>query len=784
MLTGINKVHNFQEEAFILSTCLTKDYASLNESFVGKDRIGKMIDSLYLEIKPFAMSETRLDPSSSRRNFLKTTGSLIIGFPLLGACVPEASSAEILDELPGSLRRFPKLDSWLEVLEDGRVRVFSGKVELGQGIRIAIKQVAAEELYMDLEQVEVHLAETGRTPNEGYTAGSGSIQNSAIAVRHAAAYARERLLQMAASKWQLPQHELRLSKGKIHGPDNSEPMSFAGVLGGKQLEEEVKLPISLKPKADYQYVGKEIRRDDLEPIIRGEGQYVQDLRFPGMLYAQVLRPKNYQSKLLSFDQEGFEKAAMGVHKAVVNGSFIGIISNSTYEAEKAIRLLNEYTKWTHPEIFPVQKDLREHLKEIADAPKIVHEKGEIGSISDKNSLKASYFKPYIMHASLGPAASVAFYDKKILHVWTHSQGIYPLREALAGMLQMPVENLHLISVPGPGCFGHTVSDDAAADAALLAMAYPGKHIMVQWSREDEHAWEPYGSAMEIELEAGLDSSGKISFYRSDIWTDSHSTRPNKDVGTVLPARHLETPIPMKGRGYLNGGYRNGDPYYDIPHQQINAHFFDGPLRVSSLRSLAAFGNIFAMESFMDELAEKAGEDSLEFRLKHVTDPRAKAVLEEVGKMTKGEKLNPEEGIGFAFCRYKNRAAYCAMAAKVSTASGKIRLLKMWAAVDVGEIINPDGLRSQSEGGMLQAASWALKESVSFSKDRITSRSWGAYPILLPGEYPDLEVSLIDRPNEPAMGGGEASVPPVGAAIANAVFRASGQRLYEMPLKLE
>lgn len=729
------------------------------------------------------MSENYAQSSPSRRKFLKTTASLIVGFPLLSACLPEASSATSEQELPGSLRRFPQVDSWLEILGDGRVRVFSGKVELGQGIRIAIKQVAAEELYMDLDQVEVHLAETGRTPNEGYTAGSGSVINSAMAVRHAAAYARERMLQLAATKWQLPVQELKLSKGKIYGPDQGDAISFAELLEGRQLEEKVKLPIPLKPKSSYQYVGKDIRREDLDAINQGRPLYVQDLRFPGMLYGKILRPKNYQSQLLSFDESGFTKASPEGIQTYVNGSIIGVIAQSSYEAEKASRILAAHTSWSYPEIFPEQGKLEAHIKEIADPPKTAKESGNVKATSSETVTKATYFKPYIMHASLGPAAAVALYKDDMLHVWTHSQGIYPLREALANLLDMPTEQLHLISVAGPGCFGHTVSDDAAADAALLALAQPGKHIMVQWSREDEHSWEPYGSASLMELEAGLDVEGRISYYRSDIWTDSHSTRPNRDAGTVLAARYLEKPMQMKGRGYLNGGYRNADPYYDIANQYIQAHFFEGPLRVSSLRSLGAFANAFALESFMDELAEKAGKDPIEFRIQHLNDPRAQAVLREVERMSKGEALEKEEGLGYAFCRYKNYGAYCAIAAKVRTSGGKIVVQKMWTAVDVGEVINPEGLRKQSEGGLLQAASWALKEEVRFSTKVIVSQNWGTYPLLRPSESPDIEVSILNRPEEAVMGGGEATVPPVGAAIANAIYRASGQRLYRMPFKL-
>ncbi|MEQ8811173.1 MAG: xanthine dehydrogenase family protein molybdopterin-binding subunit, partial [Imperialibacter sp.] len=344
-------------------------------------------------------------------------------------------------------------------------------------------------------------------------------------------------------------------------------------------------------------------------------------------------------------------------------------------------------------------------------------------------------------------------------------------------------NIHIIGIPGAGCYGHSTADDASADAALLALELPGKHVRVQWSRTDEQTWEPYGSAMIMEVEASLDASGNISAWKSDVWTDSHSCRPNGDAGTLLDARYINDPVQMKSRGYLGGGHRNADPYYSTPNMQVNAFFFDGPLRVSSLRSLGAYTTIFSIESFMDELAEKAGKDPLDFRIAHLEDERAIAVLQKIKELTSGITVSEGEGIGYAFSRYKNTAAYAAVAAKVKVdkATGKVQVKKMWAAVDVGEVINVDGLTNQIEGGMIQAASWTLMEEVMFTDKQITSADWSTYPIFRFSDIPEVEVALIDRPDLPAEGGGEVSMPPSGAAIANAVYRASGKRVYELPI---
>ncbi len=609
------------------------------------------------------------------------------------------------------MRDARSVDAWLQILEGGNVKVFSGKVELGQGIRTAIRQVAAEELNMPLKMVEVHLAETGVTPNEGYTAGSASIKNSAMSVRYAAATARRELLRLAAERWGVSPDDCTLSGGKIQSRNSGDTVGFGELLQGQQIETEVTTPVPLKNKGDYQYVGKAIPRDDIEQMVRAEPIYIQDLRFPGMVHARVVRPPNYQAQLISVDITRLEEAAPAVIKTVVNGNFVGIIAEREYEAIKAEQVLGTVCDWSVSEDFPDSDRLYDHIRSTAVAPEIVRDDGDVGSAFEgKETIKSIYTKPYTKHGSMGPACAIALYEGDTLHVWSHSQGVYPLRAALAAMLSMEVEKVHVIGVPGAGCYGHSTADDAAADASLLAIAYPGKHVRVQWSRSDEYAWDPYGSAIIGELEASLDANGRIAAWKSDIWTDSHSTRPNSDPATLLAARHVENPTPLTSRGYLGGGHRNGDPYYSIPNFQLNAHFFDGPLRVSSLRSLGAYANIFVIESFMDELAEKAGTDPIDFRLAHLGDDRAKAVISKVREMTEGQEIGTGQGIGYGFVRYKNNDGYAAVAAHVSVdkGTGNITLLKLWGAVDVGEVINLDGIRNQMEGGMLQAASWTLR----------------------------------------------------------------------------
>ena len=731
-------------------------------------------------------------PLTTRRKFIKDLGYISVGFTLFGACsgVEDPIMAARLDydgKLPGSMGRAKTVNAWLELLEDGTIRVLSGKVELGQGIRTAIQQVAAEELDMDLEKVQVHLAETGVTPNEGYTGASASIQNSAMSVRYAAATARQELLLLASKKLNTAVDNLLLYNGLVKSKQNKESLTFAEILDGEQIEKEVMLPIPIKDNREHRYVGKAIPRPDIEEMVRGQSTYIQDLRFPGMVHARVVRPPGYTSQLISLDDTGLKSEVSGIIKTVRKGSFVGVITEREYQAVKAEQYLKDHSIWTAPIPFPKSENLYAHIKLIASSPETVKNEGDVAAAFEgTETLKATYTKPYIKHASMGPACGIAMFDGEILHIWSHSQGIYPMREALATMLNMEPDKIHIKSVPGAGCFGHSTADDAAADAALLAMEYPNTHIRVQWSRHDEHLWDPYGPAMITELEASLDKNNKINSWKTEVWTDSHSTRPNKDAGTVLAARYLENPYQMKSRGYLGGGHRNADPYYGIPNITVNAHYYDGPFRTSSLRSLGSFTNIFAIESFMDTLAEKAGQDPLEFRLNHLEDERAIAVIQKVQALTSTQNNEDGKGIGYAFMRYKNTDAYIAVAAKVTVDknNGNVGLIKMWAAVDVGEVINMDGLTNQIEGGMIQAASWTIKEEVTFNTTEITSTDWIKYPILKFSEVPEVEVAIINRPSEDAKGAGEVPVPPTAAAIANAIYNASAIRIYDLPITPE
>lgn len=728
-------------------------------------------------------------PLQSRRKFIKNLGYISVGFTLLGSCSGTedpimAARVNYNGKLPGSIGRAKTVNAWLKILEDGSIMILSGKVELGQGIRTAIQQVAAEELDMELDKVQVHLAETGITPNEGYTGASASIQNSAMSVRFAAATARQELLALTGKKLNTSVDNLMLYNGIVKSKLDDKSYTFAEILEGEQIEREISLPVPIKDYREHRYVGKAVPRTDILNMVQGPAVYIQDLRFPGMVHARVVRPPGYTSQLTAIDGNGLKAEVAGVIKTVIKGSFVGVITEREYQAVKAEQYLRNHSKWTTSTPFPKPENLFTHIKEIADNPETIRKEGNVeAAFKGVETVKARYTKPYLKHASLGPACGLAMFDGEVLHLWSHSQGIYPLREALATMLSMETDKIHIKAVPGAGCFGHSTADDAATDAAILALEYPNAHVRVQWSRHNEHSWDPYGPALITELEASLDENQRINSWKSEVWSDSHSMRPNKDAGTVLAARYLEVPFTMKSRGYLGGGHRNADPYYTIPNKKLNAHYYDGPFRVSSLRSLGSFTNIFAVESFMDALAEKAGQDPLHFRLNHLEDERAIAVIQKVKALTNSQNTLDGEGIGYAFMRYKNSDAYIAVSAKVAVnkVNGHIELIKMWAVVDVGEVINMDGITNQVEGGMIQAASWTLKEQVTFNTKEITSTDWIKYPILRFSEIPEVEVAIINRPKETAYGVGEVAMPPSAAAIANAIYKACGKRVYDLPI---
>lgn len=723
-----------------------------------------------------------LPAAATRRQFLRTTGHLLIGFSLLPRLLPAAANAAGAEQLAGEER----IDAWIRIDAAGNLTVLTGKTELGQGIKTALMQMAAEELDMDMRQTRIVIADTAQTADERYTAGSASITSSGRAIREAAAEARRVLLEMAGAHLQAPVKELAVKNGIVTARATGRAVSYAELLKGKAVEGKVTGKAPLKDPADHTLVGTAYPREDISAMATGQPYYIQDIRLPGMLHARILRPPVYGATLLTLP-EAKVKALPGIVHLVRNGSFIGVVAREEYQAIKAWELLEQDATWQQSVLQPAQAGLFEHIARQTTHTEVVEKNEAVGPalINAPISISAEYTRPYQMHGSIGPSCAIAQWKDNQLTVWSHTQGVFPLRATLSDLLGIPETAIRVMAVPGAGCYGHNGADDVAADAALLAHALPGMPVRVQWMRADEHRWEPYGSAMLLRLRGGLDAAGNLLALQTELWSDTHSTRPGGKAGHFIAGRDLQKPFPFTTGRFSGGSYRNAMPLYDTQREVI-LHNFKGPLRTSALRSLGAYGNIFALESFMDELACKAGKDAAAFRLQHLKDERATAVIERVMEATQWKQRIKKKGMGWgiAFAQYKNDAAYFAVAALVQAdkTTRQIRVLKLTGAIDAGQVINIDGIKNQTEGGMIQSASWTLLEQVHYNEKGILSQSWDRYPILRFQAVPDTEVLVINRPALPPLGAGEAAQGPTAAAIANAVFDATGIRLRNLPLK--
>jgi nicotinate dehydrogenase subunit B len=688
-------------------------------------------------------------------------------------------------KLPGSLNANRRLDRWLRINRDGTVTVFPGKVEIGQGILTALAQIVAEELDVGLDRIRLAPADTTYSPDEGMTSGSQSITDGGAALRYAAAEARDLLLQRAAALLKVSLEQLSVADGVITARSGGS-IPYWELASDDLLAREATAEIKPKPASQHTIIGQPAPRRDIPAKVTGVPIYVHDLDLPGMLHGRVARPPSYQARLTGLD-EAEVRAMPGVTAVVRDGSFLGVVARREEQAIRALTRLKRSARWEETTQLP-EPDPRFLLKEKTEDEVISEKQDAAAAGRAAKTLEAEYTKPYIAHAAIGPSCAVARFENGRYTVWTHSQGIFPLRRDLAPVLGVRESEVTVIHMDGAGCYGHNGADDAALDAALLARAVPGRPVRVQWMREDEFGWEPYGPAMVVKLEAALDAKGDIVSWTEDIWSNSHSTRPNGLGGiNLLAAWHLEQPhkpSPPRNPPLPGGGsHRNAIPLYEFPNQRVTNRLVRRmPVRVSALRALGATANVFAIESFMDELAAAAGADPVEFRLRHLKDPRARAVIEAVAQNAgwkKGEKGDGTRGRGIAFARYKNGAIYVAEIVEVEIGN-EVAVKRAWAAIDAGLVINPDGLANQTEGGIIQAVSWALKEAVQYDRQRILSSTWMDYPILTFEESPLVEVTIVNRPEQPPLGAGEGTQGPTAAAIANAIYNAMGIRLRDMP----
>ncbi len=698
--------------------------------------------------------------------------------------------------LSSSFGNNPDLDSWLQFHRDGRITVSTGKVELGQKLTTALTVIVAEELDVDPGRITVLTADTDNSPNEGYTAGSNSLESSGIALRQASAKARRALMEKASEHLEEPVENLSVTDGEIGGATTNKYVTYWDLIGDKHFKITVTDDVLPKSPDQYHLIGNPVPAVGLEALVTGTMTYVHDMEFTDMAHARVIRPPNYHAQIQDLNDTEV-RAMPGVIEVILDGSFLSVVCEREEQAIWAASKLARITVWDESkelnskDIFvQLKNNPRQSLPVVEGVAKESPVQPFRPPENSSKTLSATYQRPYHMHGSIGPSAAIALYDAQVLKVWTHSQGIFPLRLALADVLGLAEDKIHLVHVPGAGCYGHNGADDVALDAALAARAVPGRPIMLKWERADEHAWEPFGSAMQIELQASLDDTGRVIYWNHETFSDTHMSRPSahRENSRLLAAWHLQSPRPAPPvkptPGFHTGIHRNADPIYDFADRRVVKHLVhDLPLRVSALRSLGAYANVFAIESFMDELAHFRDMDPLEFRLAHLSDNRARAVLEAAtSKANSGfSSADDGHGRGLAVARYKNSKCYVAVVIDLIVDDyGAIQLLRAVIAADAGQIVDPDGLRNQLEGGLMQSASWTLKEQVNFDDKGIVSRDWESYPILTFAEVPEIETVLIDRPDQPFLGSGEATQGPTAAAIGNAIFYAIGLRLRRIP----
>jgi nicotinate dehydrogenase subunit B len=692
--------------------------------------------------------------------------------------------------LPLSLARNTRLDRWVTVRPDGVVEIRTGKVEIGQGIISTLAQIAAEELDVDYARIRMIPADTARSPNEGVTAGSRSTVESGSALRQACAEVRSAFLDAAAQRLGVGVDELFVRDGTIHRRASNESATYWELSGEVDLARDADGRATPKRADQLTLVGKSLPRVDLPGKVIGSDVYVHDLELPGMLHGRVLRPPSYRATLEAFDSSHVE-AMPGVRTVVRNGRFIGIVAEREEQAVAAAAAMVKFVRWNEAADLPDVDELATYLRSLPAKPMVLSEKGT-SLEAGLQTLSATYSRPFLAHASIGPSCAVARSQGGAIEIWSQSQSIYPTRKDIATTLGIAADAITVHHMQGAGCYGHNGADDAALDAVLLARAVEGHPVRLQWSHEDELAWSPYGPAMVVAMSGSIDGSGRIVDWRHEMWSNPHIARPGlQESPSLLAAWHLNPPFAQPpGIDALPGGkpasQRNAVPIYDFHNQRVVHHVLDRlPVRTGTLRAIGGFINTFAIECFMNELAHSAGVDPVELRLRHLSDERATAVIIAARERSglEEKRRDGSHGMGLGFARYSNEASYVAVVVEVDVGE-TIKVVRAVAAVDCGRTISPNGVANQVEGGILQAVSWVLKEQVRFDRSRITTRNWDDYPILRFAEAPPVEVVIIDRPDQPSLGMGEAVAGPTAAAIANAVFDAIGIRVRDLPLTRE
>lgn len=733
------------------------------------------------------------DHRMTRRTFLKTGGAVIVA---LGAAPVRtgrvaAQTIPTADRFLGKTVATDAVDGFLAIHADGTVTLFSGKVDLGTGARAALRQMAAEELDVPLERIIMIEGDTALTPDQGATAGSYGVARGGMQIRRAAATARQALLDRAAQRLGRPVSDLEVIDGVIRPTGGGASVTYAELVGDRRLNLPVNENTPLKNPGKFRVIGTPARRYDVPAKVTGRHGFVHDLSVPGMLHGRAIRPPAIGASLVSVDESSVG-AIPGV-RVIRIGSFLGVCAEREWDAVRAARQLK--ATWSPG------KGLPDHARLYADvrATALVRDetlatRGDAAAAfaAGGRSVSATYEWPIQSHASMGPSCAVADVRPDRATIWTGSQATHRFRMTFARLLGLPQNQVRLIYLDGSGCYGMNGHEDAAADAVLMSRAV-GRPVRVQWSREDEHGWDPKGPPHLLDIRAAVNRQGEVVAWNSEAWLPAAT--PNLPNVPLLAPEAAGIAQPM---GISTGLiHQNVDPPYQFPNMRAVIHWIrDTPLRTSNLRAPGKVANCFAVESFTDELAALVGADPVEFRLRYLKDPRGIEVIRRAAARfgwTPRPRPQPGDpkasvltGQGFAYVHYKHNETYAAvgMAVEVERQSGRIRVTRLACAQDCGLVVNPDCVRGQVEGCLLQAVSRTLFEAVAYDRSRVTSVDWVTYPVVGFTDVPTIEIDLIDRPTEPPIGVGEAAGTPVPGAIASAVFDATGVRLRTVPFRPE
>jgi len=692
------------------------------------------------------------------------------------------------DTLPLSIVNNRRLEKWLRFQPDRTLRLAVGKVELGQGNVTALAQIAADELDLDLDRITVLSGDTQDAPDEGQTTSSQSIEVSGRSVRLITAEFRARVLDRLAQRLNCSPGEITVEDGAFRRGDAPTGHDYWSFTAAEDFARDIEGNATPKPPSAYRVVGQPIPRRDLPAKITGAA-FIHDMVRPDMLHARVLRQPGRGATLASLNEAAVRRAGGGAFRILRLGNFVAFVGPDETVVQSAAVAAPLHARWENvPHLTP---DMQEAAWLVGQQSNDRLLYDETPPVATGTVVQASYSRPYIAHASMAPSCALAEFRNGRLEVWSHTQGVYPLRASLANVLGMQPDNITVRHAHGAGCYGHNGADDVAVDAAVIAREIPLHCIRVQWRREEEFGFEPLGSAMHVTVRAALDDGGKPLDWTTEIWSATHVQRPSTG-GNMLTHEALPTPPPDPRPGDPpeaagGGGTRNGLPLYDFPAKRIVHHLvLRPPVRTSALRGLGALPNVFALECFMDELAEQAGVDPVRYRLSLLSDLRARRLIENVAERCDWASRGPAgsgRGVGLGWARYKNKAAYAAVAVEVEVEQ-EVRVRRAWCAADAGLVINPDGARNQLEGGIVQAISMTLKEQMRLDAEGRTSLDWDAYPILRFSEVPEISTELVHAPDLPTLGMGECTFGPTAAAIGNAVAHALGTRIRDMPLTRE